>query len=575
MHCSFHKQIFNHFDCVFYGLMLFNELIRNFRNDFNKVLSKLNDPNVSHTKEEEVRDLERTKLVTQNILDTVRIVSIPHKFDNPKYLVAPHTPVPMFAAHLAHRRDGTDPDSDGEHSATAGDDQSDNEEDTGNTADKKKTLVDASSSNPSTLRSKKHRHVSYFQKLTIREEYSKIFTRLWLSVLTLPLTSTQHKAILKHIPDHVVGNLTNPLRLSDYLTSSYEKGGILSILSLESLLHLIIHHNLDYPNYFVSLFKLCTAETFNGKHKTSYMHLLHTSMRSTNVPSYLVAAFIKRFVDLGYSTASVNGHFFLEEIMWLMKNHPQCKMMIHRNQKTQEHHEQLNYILKNKMHAVATAPAPTSPCNDAHQDSDAHSVTSSAIFRELAPTSVVHVLGSRIQQCNHLNGSLYGVELLDSQVLHSVAKLVNKLKAEGVQARKDGSIISTTSRGKKELTTDVKVQHSIDKQSNYTDMIQSDLHPDDTTVEGDASQSSRKNKKSGADDEEDGKRAKKTKITNVALAYNKPLTFFQASQAQPSSTTTNTNTGVNSSSGDLFDSLSLLASVASINEQNSMSKVFG
>jgi U3 small nucleolar RNA-associated protein 19 len=59
--------------------------------------------------------------------------------------------------------------------------------------------------------------------------------------LTVPFDI--YKAILKDIED-IIGGFNNPARLLDFLKVSYDKGGVVSILSLNGVFMLIHKHNL-------------------------------------------------------------------------------------------------------------------------------------------------------------------------------------------------------------------------------------------------------------------------------------------------------------------------------------------
>ena len=104
--------------------------------------------------------------------------------------------------------------------------------------------------------------------------HRKVFSRSWLALLALPLSRSQHKLVLKHLPDHVITQMSNPLLLADYLTRSYRVGGSTSVLALSSLFTLIVEHNLDYPEFFPSLYRLCTVDNFSAKYRASFMSLL-------------------------------------------------------------------------------------------------------------------------------------------------------------------------------------------------------------------------------------------------------------------------------------------------------------
>ena len=161
--------------------------------------------------------------------------------------------------------------------------------------------------------------------------YRKAFSKAWLALLRMPLTNNQHKLVLKHLPDYVMGQLDEPLLLADYLTRSYEQGGVVAVLALESLFQLIVQKNLDYPNFFVSLYRLCTAEVFSAKYRSKFMKLLSASLKSTNLPAYLVAAFLKRLSQLALRVPAPSALFCLAQVTWLLRRHQQCMPLLHRS----------------------------------------------------------------------------------------------------------------------------------------------------------------------------------------------------------------------------------------------------
>lgn len=159
----------------------------------------------------------------------------------------------------------------------------------------------------------------------------KIFSQAWIATLSLPMPISQHKVLLRHLPEHVMSRLKNPLLLADYLTQSYNLGGGIAVLALESLFTLILQCNLDYPQFFESLYKLCQPVLFNAKYAPKLMKLLNMALRSTNLPVYLVAAFIKRLAYLALRVAAPRVPFCLAQITWLLRQHRVVQSLIHRS----------------------------------------------------------------------------------------------------------------------------------------------------------------------------------------------------------------------------------------------------
>ena len=167
-------------------------------------------------------------------------------------------------------------------------------------------------------------------KLRDAQSYRRAFSRAWLALLSLPaLTSVQLKLLLRHLPEHVVPRLSNPLLLADFLSQTYRAGGLVAVLALESLFHLIASYNLDYPDFFLSLYNLCTVEVFSAKYRCKFMKLLNAALKSVNIPVYVVGAFVKRLARLALHSPTPNAPFFLAQCTWLLRQHPQSQRLIH------------------------------------------------------------------------------------------------------------------------------------------------------------------------------------------------------------------------------------------------------
>eukprot|EP00698_Gefionella_okellyi_P014582 TRINITY_DN4044_c0_g1_i2.p1 TRINITY_DN4044_c0_g1~~TRINITY_DN4044_c0_g1_i2.p1 ORF type:complete len:370 (+),score=93.97 TRINITY_DN4044_c0_g1_i2:58-1110(+) len=87
----------------------------------------------------------------------------------------------------------------------------------------------------------------------------KVFQQAWLAALRLPLDTPMYKTLLTKLHKHVLPYLASPLALLDFLSESYDVGGIVSILALNALFVLITKHNLDYPSFYTKLYALLTV----------------------------------------------------------------------------------------------------------------------------------------------------------------------------------------------------------------------------------------------------------------------------------------------------------------------------
>lgn len=267
------------------------------------------------TSGDELNSLESRK---KNLVDFMRVLAVPFDVeDDSSFYIVPKT------STRANDDDGENTDSVSSDSEEEGDKEE--------RVSKSSKLGKRKAENPADQPiKKKSRNISETERLRSLVVYQKLFSKAWLSLLSLPFSMAEHKLLLKHLPDNVVSYLVNPLLLADYLTQSYNCGGVVAVLALESLFHLIAKHNLDYPNFFVSLYKLCTMEIFNAKYSGKFMKLLSASLKSTNLPAYLVAAFIKRLAHLALHASSTRAAFCVAQISWLLRQHRPCQVLVQR-----------------------------------------------------------------------------------------------------------------------------------------------------------------------------------------------------------------------------------------------------
>jgi len=69
---------------------------------------------------------------------------------------------------------------------------------------------------------------------------------------------------------------------SDFLTRSYDVGGVVSVMALNSLYILMTQHGLEYPKFYEKLYALLVPSIFMAKHRARFFQvklikwLLHT-----------------------------------------------------------------------------------------------------------------------------------------------------------------------------------------------------------------------------------------------------------------------------------------------------------
>ncbi|RLN05858.1 hypothetical protein BBJ28_00010332 [Nothophytophthora sp. Chile5] len=201
------------------------------------------------------------------------------------------------------------------------DDSDDEEEDVlAVTGSKRKADADSKTKNPKKtkgLRSvKQHQHA---------------FSLAWIATLRHKLPQAAYKKVLVQLPDDIMPHLANPLLLADFLTDSYNIGGVTSLLALNSLFILIQDYNFDSPDFYNKLYALLDDPSLlTAKQRGRFFGLLDLFLSSTHLPAYMVAAFAKR-LSRSALTAEPGAILFIIPMVYnLILRHKECLQLIHR-----------------------------------------------------------------------------------------------------------------------------------------------------------------------------------------------------------------------------------------------------
>ncbi|KAE8148411.1 CBF/Mak21 family-domain-containing protein [Aspergillus avenaceus] len=169
------------------------------------------------------------------------------------------------------------------------------------------------------------------KKLTSINSHKKRAQDAWLSVLRNPsITQSQRKTLLRIMVHNIEPWFSRPELLMDFLTDSYNVGGATSLLALSGLFYLIQEKNLDYPQFYRKLYSLLDASLLHSKHRSRFFRLMNTFLASTHLPSSLIASFIKRLARLALSAPPTAIVAIVPFIYNLLRNHPTCTFMLHR-----------------------------------------------------------------------------------------------------------------------------------------------------------------------------------------------------------------------------------------------------
>ncbi|KAM6540679.1 hypothetical protein CsatB_005126 [Cannabis sativa] len=156
------------------------------------------------------------------------------------------------------------------------------------------------------------------------------FTKAWLSFLRLPLPLDVYKEVLASLHTAVIPYLSNPVILCDFLTTSYDIGGVISVMALSSLFILMTQHGLEYPNFYEKLYALLVPSIFMAKHRSKFFQLLDSCLKSPLLPAYLAAAFAKKLSRLSISVPPSGALVIIALIHNLLRRHPSINCLVHR-----------------------------------------------------------------------------------------------------------------------------------------------------------------------------------------------------------------------------------------------------
>ncbi|KAJ8511979.1 hypothetical protein OPV22_002413 [Ensete ventricosum] len=155
------------------------------------------------------------------------------------------------------------------------------------------------------------------------------FAKAWISFLKLPLPVDVYKEVLASLHQTIIPYLANPSILCDFLTRSYDFGGVVSVMALSGLFILMTHHGLEYPKFYEKLYALLTPAVFMAKHRAGFFQLLDTCLRSSYLPAYLAATFAKKLSRLALSVPPSGALIIIAVIHNLLRRHPAINFLVH------------------------------------------------------------------------------------------------------------------------------------------------------------------------------------------------------------------------------------------------------
>lgn len=169
--------------------------------------------------------------------------------------------------------------------------------------------------------------------------------RAWLALMNREMTDAQRNVILSLMSETIVPWFVQPERLMDFLTDSYNHGGSTSLHALSGLFYLMQEpFNLDYESFYTKLYSLLDRNLLHSKHRSKFLRLLDTFLSSTHLPAVLVASFVKRLARLALNASPAGLAPVTPWIYNMLKKHPTCTFMVHREPRTVELKEELEKV---------------------------------------------------------------------------------------------------------------------------------------------------------------------------------------------------------------------------------------
>lgn len=198
----------------------------------------------------------------------------------------------------------------------------------------------------------------------------------WLALLQMHLPDRLEDEILIRLSEEVIPKISQPIRLSDYLLSTYNRGGLSAILALDGVWLLIRNHGLDYPLFYEKLYGLLTPELFLARRRKRYkislsstsapsytrlkfcrliekekcvlisrfMMLFPKFLASGYLPGYLVAAFVKRLLRRALLAPPQGALWCMRVTLDLIQRHPSVVPLVHKSSAEQAQ-ESVNFFL--------------------------------------------------------------------------------------------------------------------------------------------------------------------------------------------------------------------------------------
>lgn len=168
------------------------------------------------------------------------------------------------------------------------------------------------------------------------KELRKAFGAAWVAVVEDPKLLPRHRRdILERVPKELIPNMSDPLKLADFLNDSYndQEDVSIAVSALDGLFVLISKHGLDYPLFYPKLYALMSPDAlFYAEGRKRFLELTAAFLRQgAMLPGGLVAAFVKRLVRRALLAPTEGALWCLRLALDLLYKHPNVSYLVHQS----------------------------------------------------------------------------------------------------------------------------------------------------------------------------------------------------------------------------------------------------
>jgi U3 small nucleolar RNA-associated protein 19 len=173
----------------------------------------------------------------------------------------------------------------------------------------------------------------------VTKRLRRAFGDAWLRVLSdRRLTPAQRAAAVAALPRSVIPRMSNPLRLSDFLTDTYDGASSndnvrVAVAALDALFLLISRHRLDYPDFYPKLYaRLTPYALFEAPERERFLSLIATFLtRGAYLPRTMVASYVKRLARRALVAPPAGAMWCLRLALDLLHKHPSVSFLVHKS----------------------------------------------------------------------------------------------------------------------------------------------------------------------------------------------------------------------------------------------------